>query len=311
MANKQTHTVRTVSRRTSGGMDSLNQNNAQKENKKSLFKRMMMVIVIVLVLLGILLALEFFSKKNMENKRRIQPALSTQVVPDNNMPAVNLDILEETLKEEEKKTSNDSNHAPDVPEEKTQDVAPTLENQENQNTNPVPSDAPARTPFDDLNFVEPAQHNAPKIEQRITENGETILKITPQKTQKTQPTQTLTKEKTAQKTQEKDSSKITPEETNPLPIESNQRYAPPTAQGNTEMLSNNRMPNHRYRVQAGIFLENARARALYQKIVDAGIPAVMETRVQVGPFNTRKEAENAQKRLQKIGIDSMIITPHS
>ncbi len=294
MANKSTHTVRTISRRTIGGdPDSFGRKTSARENKKILFKRMTAVFLLVSALLGALALLENFSKKTVENRN---PAPSLKTDNATPLPAVNLDNLESVLnKREGEKTP------PTAPNPPVAETSPA----ENP---PTPSEPPpARTPFDDLNYVEtpPESANpvedAPQVEQTVTETGETILKITPKKAQSTVAEKPVLKKEEEKALPVAPSSKIVPETTEPLPMESAPEYIPPKM---------GRMPSHLYHVQAGIFLESARARALYQKILNAGIPAVMETRVQVGPFPTRKEAENAQKRLKELGVESIVVAPN-
>jgi DedD protein len=40
-----------------------------------------------------------------------------------------------------------------------------------------------------------------------------------------------------------------------------------------------------------------------------GVPSTLETRVQVGPFKTRQEAEAAQAKLKALGIESLLVPP--
>ena len=305
MANKETHTVRTISRRTIGGdSDFLGRRKAARENKKTLFRRMAAVVVLVTALLGALAMVETFSKRTVENRPQT-PSIKTDTPPP--LPTVNLDNLEDALKREKAPAEDSSVLLPAASET----VEPPAE---------LPAaQSPARTPFDDFNYVETPQesqesspvleslpqsenNNLPQVEQRLTETGETILKITPKKAQPASPESPILKPAEPLIESPKTAlPKPVLEKTEPLPMESAKEYALPQSA---------RMPPNRYHVQAGIFLENARARALYQKILNAGIPAVMETRVQVGPFLTRKEAENAQKRLKELGVESIVVSPN-
>jgi DedD protein len=59
----------------------------------------------------------------------------------------------------------------------------------------------------------------------------------------------------------------------------------------------------------GVFANPTNAEELRSKLTAAGIPTQVETRVQVGPFNNRKEAVAAQARLKALGMDSgMVVT---
>lgn len=64
-----------------------------------------------------------------------------------------------------------------------------------------------------------------------------------------------------------------------------------------------------YAVQAGVFSDPRRAEALQARLVSEGIPATIESRVQVGPFKTQAEAEAARARMKELGIDSVMLMP--
>src|SRR6266404_1596850 len=52
------------------------------------------------------------------------------------------------------------------------------------------------------------------------------------------------------------------------------------------------------------------SQALQQQLVKAGIPAHTETRVQLGPFQDRREAETALAKVKKLGVDAVLVAPH-
>lgn len=64
--------------------------------------------------------------------------------------------------------------------------------------------------------------------------------------------------------------------------------------------------NGRYAVQVGVFSSPAHAQELVDQLTRQGIHAYVETRVHVGPFTNRTEAEKAQAMLKKLGITGMI-----
>lgn len=64
-------------------------------------------------------------------------------------------------------------------------------------------------------------------------------------------------------------------------------------------------------VQAGVFTSPQRAEELHAKLTLSGVPSTLETRVQVGPFKTRQEAEAAQLRLRELGIESVLVAPRA
>lgn len=64
-----------------------------------------------------------------------------------------------------------------------------------------------------------------------------------------------------------------------------------------------------YVVQVGVFMSPVNAQALQQQLVKAGIPAHTETRVQLGPFRDRREAETALAKVKKLGVNAVLVAP--
>ena len=64
-----------------------------------------------------------------------------------------------------------------------------------------------------------------------------------------------------------------------------------------------------YALQAGVFNDTQHAEDLLAKLTQAGVPASIEARVQVGPFKTRQEADAARKKLNALGVDSILLPP--
>ena len=64
-----------------------------------------------------------------------------------------------------------------------------------------------------------------------------------------------------------------------------------------------------YAVQVGVFGTAAQAEALRSRLSAAGIPAQLETRVVVGPFNDRRDAVAAQARLKDKGFSAGELIP--
>lgn len=62
-------------------------------------------------------------------------------------------------------------------------------------------------------------------------------------------------------------------------------------------------------LQAGVFSSAQLAEELHAKLTLSGVPSTLETRVQVGPFRTRQEAEAAQARLKELGIQTILVAP--
>lgn len=64
--------------------------------------------------------------------------------------------------------------------------------------------------------------------------------------------------------------------------------------------------NSGYTVQAGVFLHASNAENMLRQVQSAGIPAYLETRVQIGPFKSQQEADAAVKKLRKLGLEPVI-----
>lgn len=62
-----------------------------------------------------------------------------------------------------------------------------------------------------------------------------------------------------------------------------------------------------YAVQVGVFTDMENAKQLQAKLAEHGIPSHTETKLQVGPFNTKVEAEAAREKLKALGIGSVVI----
>jgi cell division septation protein DedD len=59
-------------------------------------------------------------------------------------------------------------------------------------------------------------------------------------------------------------------------------------------------------VQTGVFSSHENAVALQSKLQEQGIPSFLETRVVVGPFRNRAEADAATKRLRALGLSGLV-----
>lgn len=63
----------------------------------------------------------------------------------------------------------------------------------------------------------------------------------------------------------------------------------------------------RFLVQVGVFSNHANAEDLLARLTEAGIPAQIESRVQVGPFASRAEADAARAKLKAMGLDDGLL----
>jgi cell division protein FtsN len=62
-----------------------------------------------------------------------------------------------------------------------------------------------------------------------------------------------------------------------------------------------------YTLQAGVFADPRRAEEIHTRLVQEGIPVTLETRVLVGPFRNRNEAESARAKMKAMGIDALLM----
>ena len=62
-----------------------------------------------------------------------------------------------------------------------------------------------------------------------------------------------------------------------------------------------------YTVQLGVFANYANAQALQQRLASKGIKAHMETRVQLGPFQDKQEAEAAYRKIKQLGLPAVLV----
>ena len=62
-----------------------------------------------------------------------------------------------------------------------------------------------------------------------------------------------------------------------------------------------------YQVQLGLFSSSMNAEKLVADLKKQGLTARTETRVQLGPFRTRAEAEEAMQRLRELGYQPMLV----
>ncbi len=62
-----------------------------------------------------------------------------------------------------------------------------------------------------------------------------------------------------------------------------------------------------YAWQSSVFPDLARAEEVQAKLAQEGIPASLETRLRVGPFRSRAEAEAARRKLKALGLDALTL----
>ena len=106
-------------------------------------------------------------------------------------------------------------------------------------------------------------------------------------------------------------SKITqPEPAPPKILNSETLVVPPRAAGTAPRAGAlPAAPAKTYIVQAGVFNSLANALALQKQLQQAGIRTHLETRVQMGPFRNKHDADRAIARAKKLGIDAVVVGP--
>ncbi|HMW18386.1 MAG TPA: SPOR domain-containing protein [Accumulibacter sp.] len=67
-----------------------------------------------------------------------------------------------------------------------------------------------------------------------------------------------------------------------------------------------RLPRSGYLLQSPVVSDAARAEELQAQLAKMGIPSVIETRLQVGPFPSRAAAEAARRQMSALGIEGTV-----
>jgi DedD protein len=68
------------------------------------------------------------------------------------------------------------------------------------------------------------------------------------------------------------------------------------------------VPGQAYMIQVGVFTSPANAQALHKQLQRAGIGAHLETRVLLGPFKDKRDADRALARTKKLGINAVLVS---
>ena len=61
-------------------------------------------------------------------------------------------------------------------------------------------------------------------------------------------------------------------------------------------------------IQVGVFTSPANAQALQKQLRRAGIESHLETRVHLGPFKDKRDAEKALARAKRLGINAVLVS---
>lgn len=87
--------------------------------------------------------------------------------------------------------------------------------------------------------------------------------------------------------------------------------APPRATGATPSArpaeKTAMVPGKAYMVQVGVFSLPANAQALQKQLQREGFESHLETRVQLGPFKNKRDADKELARARKLGIDAVLV----
>ncbi|MEW5944085.1 MAG: SPOR domain-containing protein, partial [Pseudomonadota bacterium] len=62
-----------------------------------------------------------------------------------------------------------------------------------------------------------------------------------------------------------------------------------------------------YVVQLGVFSNPANAQQLQAKLIEHGIQSYTETRLNVGPFQSKAEADRALAKIRELGINAVVV----
>lgn len=94
----------------------------------------------------------------------------------------------------------------------------------------------------------------------------------------------------------------------PPPGASNATPSPPPATQAAPSEKPVLVPGKVYMVQVGVFTSPANAQALQKQLLRAGMESHLETRVQLGPFKDKRDAEKALSRAKKLGINAVLLS---
>lgn len=96
-----------------------------------------------------------------------------------------------------------------------------------------------------------------------------------------------------------------PEETSSPSVPSPKQVSPivPTFSKPVQVAAAANTKGRQFIVQMGVFNNIGNAQELLAKLQKIGIPAQIESRVQVGPFKTKAEADAARTKLKAMGLD--------
>lgn len=83
---------------------------------------------------------------------------------------------------------------------------------------------------------------------------------------------------------------------------------PPPAMDTAPTEKSAMVPAKAYMIQVGVFTSPANAQALQKQLQRAGIESHLETRVQLGPFKDRQDADKALARAKKLGINAVLVS---
>lgn len=85
--------------------------------------------------------------------------------------------------------------------------------------------------------------------------------------------------------------------------------APPASRSGATAPDSPAVTDKAYIIQVGVFTSPANAKAVQKQLKRAGMQAHLETRVQLGPYRDKREAERALARARELGIDAVMVNP--
>ena len=97
-----------------------------------------------------------------------------------------------------------------------------------------------------------------------------------------------------------------------------QDVAPPLAPAPAQKAADATAPVGRYLINVGLFAQQDNARRAFDRLRADGLPATTQnlqrgnntlTRVRVGPFATRTQADAAAQRIRALQLDAVVIQP--
>jgi len=199
-----------------------------------------------------------------------------------------------------------SRHKPEQPAE---EPAPSGK-QESMSSSPAGSEAPAQ--MNSAQQEPPPAPSAPEVPaEQATEPpppppppAPVVSKLAPETTHSAAPATPTSV--SGEKTKPEKPAPLAPQQTKQEQPQAKPAQQP-AAEKSTPTPAPHKAEPKAYEVQVGVFTDMENAKQLQAKLAEHGIPSHTETKLQVGPFANKAEADAAQVKLKALGMGAVIV----